>query len=471
LCSLSCIQAKVLEGATMPHRSEQNGTSAAPSAQGILDAVAAPVAVLDPSGTIVAINRAWRDFGEANQARDRSPIGVNYLEVCARATGGDAPCARAAAAGIRSVLAGESSFSLEYPCHSPDEQRWFELRVSRFEHVEATYAVVIHHDITRRILIEQEKQAYLAKAQWHQEQLRALAAASARIAAAGTPEATLQEIVDQARGIIGAHWAAIQTVSYGLWPYSSAALSLSDECRQSSALAISTAATPICMHVVQSGGPVRLTSSELLPKPNHPGGWERAPESMPIRGLLAVPLIGAQGGTMGALMLSDKEDGEFIFEDEDLLSHMAQVASAAIENAAQVHMLRTAKERLLTTQEHASVGIGETDRAGRFVMVNAGFCALTGYSRTELLDLTIFELMDPQDSAHEQVLYQKHGAGSLRTYTLERRYVRKDGSLAWFAASATAVLDQLERFQYSVRVIQSLDQRNTLCLVPANDRP
>jgi two-component sensor histidine kinase len=54
---------------------------------------------------------------------------------------------------------------LEYPCHSPDEQRWFQLRVSRLEHAGGVHAVVAHHEVTKRILAEQERQALLAKAQ------------------------------------------------------------------------------------------------------------------------------------------------------------------------------------------------------------------------------------------------------------------------------------------------------------------
>jgi PAS domain-containing protein len=118
--------------------------STGPSARVILDTLAAPVAVLDQVGTIVATNRVWDEFGQANQSREASHIGVNYLDVCARATGGDAPCAKAAAPGLRSVLAGERAFTLEYPCHSPDRPRWFQLRATRLEDNGAVDAVVAH---------------------------------------------------------------------------------------------------------------------------------------------------------------------------------------------------------------------------------------------------------------------------------------------------------------------------------------
>jgi len=124
------------------------------------------VALLDRDGTIIAVNRGWRAFAQDNGANCPDHfIGCNYLDVCDRISGVDGLCARNTANGIRSVLAGEPEFHLEYPCHSPDEQRWFQLRVSRLEHAGALYAVVAHHDISKRILAEQERQALLVRAQ------------------------------------------------------------------------------------------------------------------------------------------------------------------------------------------------------------------------------------------------------------------------------------------------------------------
>ncbi len=59
------------------------------------------------------------------------------------------------------------------------------------------------------------------------DQLQALAEASAQIAAASSPEATLQEVSDQARRIIGAHLAATHNVARAEWPYATVAVSLS----------------------------------------------------------------------------------------------------------------------------------------------------------------------------------------------------------------------------------------------------
>jgi PAS domain S-box-containing protein len=98
----------------------------------ILNALPAHIALLDRAGVIVSVNESWRQFAGDNALQDTaSAIGQNYLEVCERANNHHAMEANAVAGGIRSVMSGTARrFTLEYPCHSPTEQRWFLLMVS-----------------------------------------------------------------------------------------------------------------------------------------------------------------------------------------------------------------------------------------------------------------------------------------------------------------------------------------------------
>ncbi len=124
--------------------------------QRTLDSLQTHVAVLDETGVIVWVNRAWRQFGQDNGlvARLTGP-GVNYLATCDRACGSCSDEARQVATGIRRVVAKElRDFYLEYPCHSPRERRWFSVRVTRFVLADRTQIVVAHDDITPRKLAE-----------------------------------------------------------------------------------------------------------------------------------------------------------------------------------------------------------------------------------------------------------------------------------------------------------------------------
>ncbi len=118
----------------------------------MLDALAANIALLDRKGTILFVNASWRIFGEENGICDpRYGVGANYFDACRAAVD---PNARAAAQGIQDVLGGRRSFfQLEYPCHSPDQQRWFVLRATPIEGYPGM-AVVAHENITERVIAE-----------------------------------------------------------------------------------------------------------------------------------------------------------------------------------------------------------------------------------------------------------------------------------------------------------------------------
>ena len=118
----------------------------------ILDALPANIALLDMRGVIVAVNEGWRRFAGANSLLGpENALGVDYLAVCDRASGDDAALASKAAEGIRSVLAGAATtFSLEYPCDSPAQPRWFLLTVTPLAGGNPHGAVIMHLDVSER---------------------------------------------------------------------------------------------------------------------------------------------------------------------------------------------------------------------------------------------------------------------------------------------------------------------------------
>lgn len=122
-----------------------------------LDALTVHLAILDQSGRIVMVNRAWRVFAQANGGMEQQVSeGVNYLTVCDSAHGAGSAGAKAFADGIRAVMAEEiETYSAEYPCDSPAESRWFMGIVTRFFTAEGIRVVVTHENITERKKTEQ----------------------------------------------------------------------------------------------------------------------------------------------------------------------------------------------------------------------------------------------------------------------------------------------------------------------------
>jgi diguanylate cyclase (GGDEF)-like protein/PAS domain S-box-containing protein len=125
----------------------------------IFDALATHIALLDGSGVIIAVNEAWNRFAQLNDCPDKQYyVGSNYLKVCENAVrlGGD-KSAKAALNGIQAILAGEQeTFTLEYSCSSPNEERWFILRASCFKQAGAIFVVTAHEDITMQKRIEEQ---------------------------------------------------------------------------------------------------------------------------------------------------------------------------------------------------------------------------------------------------------------------------------------------------------------------------
>jgi len=125
----------------------------------IRDSLVEHLAVLDSQGVIIAVNRAWQRFAEKNGASGPllNSIGMNYLNVCEKTPGlPDDKDAEAARKGILAVLNGATrEFRMDYPCHSLNEQRWFQMNVTKLKGSQSG-AVVAHLDITARKQAEEE---------------------------------------------------------------------------------------------------------------------------------------------------------------------------------------------------------------------------------------------------------------------------------------------------------------------------
>jgi len=136
----------------------------------ILDALPANLVVLDARAKILKVNQAWRNFAlAAGVAPDFAWEGLDYLEVCERAAGLGSEQARAMADGIRGMLEnGSIHFVLEYPCHGPQQARWFQALITRFEGPGGIRLVVSHFDITH--LREAEEQRIQLERLLHRSQ-------------------------------------------------------------------------------------------------------------------------------------------------------------------------------------------------------------------------------------------------------------------------------------------------------------
>jgi diguanylate cyclase (GGDEF)-like protein/PAS domain S-box-containing protein len=339
-------------------------------AKATLDAASSHICVLDKAGMILAVNQAWRDFYDANspdptQLNPSCSVGANYLEICDCASGPGSDEAGLMGDDIRKVIKGEADeFTVEYPCHSATEKRWFIARVTRF-HGGSGNVVVAHENISAR------KRAELRE-QHHNRVLQLLAA-----------KAPLSNVLDAiARDVEAINPAMLCSIllldADGENPRHGAAPSLPEFFNQAIAgVAIGTG--------VGSCGTAAFTGLQLIVEDieKHPC-WAPYLDLTRRVGLGACwsqPIFSGQGQVLGMFAIYHRHARAPTPADLRLIEDEARLAALSIEKT-------TAEVRLQLAASvftHAREGIMITDADGTIVEVNDTFSRITGYSREETM--------------------------------------------------------------------------------------
>ena len=124
--------------------------------------------------------------------------------------------------------------------------------------------------------------------------------------------------------------------------------------------------------------------------------------------------------------------------------------------------LRESEERFRGTFENAAVGIGHRHLDGRFLRVNQKFCTILGYPRDELLQRTGQEITHPDDLDAGVDLAEALLRGESPGFTLEKRYVRRDGSPVWVELSVSLQRDGAGKPDYFIGIVQDISNRKRL---------
>jgi PAS domain S-box-containing protein len=188
-------------------------------------------------------------------------------------------------------------------------------------------------DISDRKQAEAEREEMLVRVQQYAGQLRGLTEAALAINSALSIEEVLQVITERSRFLIGAHQSVTSMTIDRNWAQAISATSLSDKYAAWRDYKEKTDGSGIYAYICQINRPIRMTQTELEAHPQWRGFGAEAAFHPPMRGWLAAPLTGRDGGNIGLIQLSDKYDeSEFTVEDEAILVQLAQMASVAIEN-------------------------------------------------------------------------------------------------------------------------------------------
>lgn len=116
-------------------------------------------------------------------------------------------------------------------------------------------------------------------------------------------------------------------------------------------------------------------------------------------------------------------------------------------------------EQFRTIFEQAAVGIININPQGKLIRVNQRFCEIVGYSESELLEMTLDRITHPDDLQVNENFRQACLANQIQTYCLEKRYIRKDGTLVWVNLTVSMVRDAMMRPKYDIAVIEDISER------------
>ncbi len=124
--------------------------------------------------------------------------------------------------------------------------------------------------------------------------------------------------------------------------------------------------------------------------------------------------------------------------------------------------LRTSEQRLQAIFDNAAVGIGLTDNAGQSIIANARGAQQLGYTPEELAQCSNLDLTHPDDRAETVERMQQLVRGDIQGYRIEKRYVRKDGSIFWADLSVSAIYDDDGQIAYILGIVVDITERKQL---------
>lgn len=121
--------------------------------------------------------------------------------------------------------------------------------------------------------------------------------------------------------------------------------------------------------------------------------------------------------------------------------------------------LRESEERYRATFANAPVGISHIGLDGRWLWINDFLCTITGYFRVELLAMTFADITYPADLKAEWEQARRALAGEIDTYSMEKRYIRKDGSLIWVHKTVSLLRDAHHKPLHFISIVEDIDDR------------
>ena len=310
--------------------------------------------------------------------------------------------------------------------------------------------------------------------------LQRAADAAQAIAWHQTLEGTVHEVAEQARGVIGAHFAVVSMEGShnGLQPL--VVRSSSEKYDAQSRPVELGDGWATYADLGKNRRSMRLTQGEMSAQTERSSSIPRPADAREAKGgLLAVPLTGRSGKNIGLLQLIDKYEGEFSLQDEFVAFELAQLASSAIENAQllqEVNQLNSGLEQkvsertaALTRQEalfraladQAPQVVWTADSSGLVTYVNRAWLDLVGGEARDWMGVKAFAVVHPQDLPETKAGWKAAVAGR-SNFVGTRRMLDKAGVYHTMSYRASPVFDDAGAISFWVGIDADISEIKTI---------
>ncbi len=179
-------------------------------------------------------------------------------------------------------------------------------------------------------------------------------------------------------------------------------------------------------------------------------------------GYESVALVALRVGEnrLGLLQLNDRREGRFSPEDIALWERLAGYLAVALAKLQAEERRCESEQQFKAMFELASIGMAQADpKTGRWLRVNQKMCEITGYSSDEMLEMRVPEITHPEDRERDWKAFQDVVSVKSKDYRLEKRYIRKDGTVVWVNVNMTVIRDPAGQPMRTIATIEDITER------------
>lgn len=122
-------------------------------------------------------------------------------------------------------------------------------------------------------------------------------------------------------------------------------------------------------------------------------------------------------------------------------------------------MLRESEELFRLTFDRSPIGAAMVDVDQRIIRANGEFCRMLGYSQEEIIGMALQDITHPEDIQAELDNLRIMLTGGMDHFTMEKRYICRDGSMVWGQLTAGVIRDSRGRPKFAVRMVEDITSR------------